>query len=294
MSKTNALLTFMLFSCAFASERGDNQCHFNTTTDYMKKSNSQFYKFVVDDIIFNNIHKKVNLTNLRKSACFIDAVKISGSATIFDVTNNNQITQAKAITAGHVVYDKAFNKFEKIDDTKILYPTIYQGMVEHKDKIANLAIYETDRICFDKKLPRRDLAILYSKLKETPLNFDELKAFKSDISANKHDKKIIGVINHHPLGVLEQRMNGGDVDPDGCHLIPTMPGSSGGGIHDKNGDLAFVHIQGDTGGDKVLYDLSILKMQRTEDKIFETGFKNYSVPFSKSDLNDFTECFNKQ
>ena len=264
----------------------------------MEKSTNALFHYIVDDNAFYKIHPAVNINNFKKSSCLVDSKHSSGCATIFDISNKNDITESRALSAAHVVYDTKkdpkFKTADKLDAAYVSFPELYQGMFKHHDKITYIASYETDKICFDKRIPRRDVAVFHSKLKDTPLIFDELKDFKSNINEIKHEKKITGTINHHPLGVLDQRLNVGETDTDGTHLIPTMPASSGSGIHDENNNLSFVHTNGGSGGDKILYNLSILKDYPTEKKIFELGPKNYSVPFSKADLYDFTECFEKK
>lgn len=207
--------------------------------------------------------------------------KYAGTATIIE-NNNKNVT---ALTAAHNLKD---------DKGNILFGSLFQGSarLNNKDeKISWIARYDINTVCFHDE---KDIALIKGTLVESPVNYDILKQYTSDISSEKNNQKQTCTMYHHPLGFKDQRVSSGEVDHDGKHYISSLPGSSGASIFDGNGKITCIH----TGGDKeiiksIVYNGDRLKKLQRPSKTCYMYSNNSCDIITQNDLNKFNNCIKK-
>jgi V8-like Glu-specific endopeptidase len=275
--------------------------HLPKDTRFMKEDSSK--NLLVDDEIFDRIHDKalLNSPKYNSSTSYIEGKDMSVcSGTLVKLYKQDNQVIGDFLTAKHCL---SFQKESMgYDNPK----SIYQGLSSHSYKgntgqgyLARFKPYES---CIDPD-SKADKALIRARLQNSNIEEDRLFDTSSKIVKNEVTEKTLGMMNHYPFGNTTQRVNEGFVNEkpssstipsERKHEISSLPGSSGAGVFNSNGELFGIHSGGDPDsntGKKVFYNVSDLE-GISDDKKMEKIFEyNRLYTTSEEDLKYFKKCY---
>lgn len=285
--------SFLLVQTALSTEKlFEEERYLPKDIKHMKNNDG---KFIVDDEVFNLIHKPVYAKDIDYStsaSCIKGKDKNICSATLIGLKKQNPETIIGTfLTAGHCLEHSP--------------SMIYQGMTDLSSENNN---YENKQSNFyiasykptDYSLGSNDTALIKAKLTRNNTSENNLFISPAEIVEEKITQRQEGKINHYPFGDKTQRFNEGTVhfedDPSNerkKHEITTLPGSSGAGVFSQTtGKLFGVH----TGSEKkystnklVKYDMNSLSEVEDKYKTQNLALYNQLTLITKGSLVNFKE-----
>lgn len=271
-------LNFLLFCALSSLALASNHEGFMLEDEkFLKKVRGNW---TCDDMAFNKIFPFCTQRNVDTSVGRIvrsDGVIETG--TIIE-SDGEKVT---GITAKHVLFNGSIP----------VYGQFYQcSMRVSSGEVSSLAEIKIDEILTDDG-SSKDIALFKGKYqKKTPrLSAQKLSQFVTPIAEKRRKRKHIK-IHHYPLGVEDQRVNMGDLDPNAhkAHYVSTLPGSSGAPIFNSGG-TAIIGIHKGAGNQikKVQYTGKIIKNLKGQE--FSLSDNNEYDDILRDELHKFDKIF---